>query len=234
MDGSESVGSRITPLATDVFWQRSTNSNGQIITRLESLTYRNGVLVTRLVGDGAVFWRYDAMANTYGVKPYGNYDGSLPPSYLSDLLQTTTSVAQGPDAYWVRLLREVYGGTMASFTRWMPADLAPVQHTSGTLQDPLVPWRTYTASPTLEFAIFDAALPGSDRFLSFELIREADPNPPNYKLGAVSYAERGMVGNRARLVEWRIQVRPNAIPASADFTFTIPAGAKPVVFRLGR
>lgn len=229
LDGSETVGSRSTPLTTDLFWSRAANPNGQVVSRLEARTYRNGTLHQRLVGDGVVFWRYDAKANTYGAKPYGNYDGSMPPSYLSDLLQTFTSVADGPDAYLARLLREACGGTGA--TRWMPADLTPFLHTSGSLQDPLVPWRTFDATPKREFAIYNAALPGSDRLLAFELERDADPNPPNYRLAAVAFAERSAVGTRARLVEWRIEVRPNAIPPSADFTFTIPNGAKPIVFR---
>ncbi|MCB8933605.1 MAG: hypothetical protein M9921_06480 [Fimbriimonadaceae bacterium] len=234
LDGSDTVGSKVTALATDVYWSRTTNASGQIVTRLEARSYRNGSLATRLVGDGVVFWRYDAAANTYGAKPYGNYDGSMPPSYLSDLLQTFTSVANGTDGYLARLLREACGGATATFTRWMPADLAPLLHTSGSLQDPIVPWRTFDATPKLEFAIYRAALPGSDRVLAFELQRDPDPNPPNYRLGAISYAERGLVGNRAHVVEWRIEARPNAIPPTADFTFTIPAGAKPVVFRSAR
>ena len=231
LSGTESLGTTVTPVVTDLMWSRKFLPSGLLSARLDARSFRNGRLAAQTVGDGKTVWRHSVPDNTYSALIYGSEDGSVPPTYLSTLLQTLTSYADGPDGYLSRLLRETYGGSMARFTQWMPASLTPRLLETGAVNDPNVPGRTFVATATTSYAIYAARLPASDRVLAFELERDAVPMAPNYRLQRIYYSERGPVGTRTRLLEWTTSVTAGWLPAYANFTFAIPAGARAVPIR---
>ncbi len=231
LSGTDSMDSTVSPVVTDLSWSRRFLPTGQLNVRLDVRSFRNGALAAQTVGDGKTVWRLDVAPNTFAAQLYGTEAGGVPPTYLSTLLQTFTSVSDGPDASLARLVRETYGGSSARFTQWMPACLTPRLLNAGTVNDPNVPGRKFVAGPTVEYAIYSARLPASDRVLAFELGRDAAPQAPNYRLTKVFYSERGPVGNRTRLLEWTVSLSPGTLPGYATFAFTIPPGARPVPIR---
>ena len=98
-------------------------------TYLESLTYRDGQMIRRVVGDGNNVWDYDADNNTYRVVRYGNSltggsaNGSKTFGYLDTLGTILRSRASGPTAMLSQtveqaLLARDSGSTVA--TSWQP------------------------------------------------------------------------------------------------------------------
>lgn len=226
MAGGEILGGALLPLSGDLFFTIRGPSETLL---LEALEYRGGSTTQRVVGDGVSLWAYSYSRNEYSASLYGAFAGPQPPTYRSNLLVSLQLHLAGVWGYAGRVLREIYGGEMAQYSQWvLRAREDIVQQGSPPLRDALVPSRVYTGNPVRQYVVYTLGNPAR-RSIAFERIWTTRPGGSDgWLLSRIFIAEYQRLGAKDRLVDVAIELYPNMVPTSADFTFRPPQGSKPV------
>ncbi len=227
MTGTDAINGNGVALIADTFWYTTYSPTGQPISKLEMTEFRNGVLSTRIVGDGTTLWAYNVAKNEYAASNYGAINApSQPPTYQQALLQGFGSHAKGQIVHPARLLREVYSGGFALYRPWLIAAQERVVQGTQSFDDPVLgAARRYQATPTQTFLVFWTGSPAT-RSLAFGTF--LDQNTNTWKLGSVYYADSSAVGSNSRLVEWGMSIQP-VQPSVGNFLFVPPNGARAIV-----
>lgn len=226
MDGQDTVGNVTNRFIGDLYWYSSFDSLGLPVAKAELQEFLNGNLRVRTVGDGVTLWHYDLAKFAYNATTYGSFSGSPPSAYLATLIKGMGAHAEGQTTHLVRLIRETYDGGFAQFKPWIVGGASALLTGGQSMDDPVLGnQRTYVSSAAVEYAVYWTGQP-ANRSLVFEII--GDSKFGGKIVNAVYYASASAVGNRNRLVEWTMMVRPDVIPAVSNFVFVPPPGAKPI------
>ena len=155
--------------------------------------------VVSIIGDGVTLWRYDYVNNTYSAVNYGSYSGDQPEGYRGTLFRSITSMSEGYMSYPIMLLRQIYAGTLNGYQSWLPG-VNPVVDSLGNVN-------------------YSVGQPPR-RTITF-----------NFKLGellGVAYDDVAMMRGVVKHTDWTIQITGGWIFDSNTFSFTPPAGSRPV------
>jgi len=228
--GNEYVGATTTPIATDLFWDRPLASTAQDM-KMEMIESRNGIQLRRIVADGQHVWGIDLLKNTYSASRYGSYTATKPTDYEVNGLQSLNLLASSQSAFLARMTREVWGGIASAYRPWIPASAVrneqSVVGTGSTFNDPVVPTRTYTGTPTTKYFVYwvtKSSVPV--RSLTFEL--EYNSTTTNWDLASLYYSDYSKVGASTRLVDWQADVYTGVLPATGNFVYSPLPGARAI------
>ncbi len=204
LQGAITVGSANDTITTDMYWS-ATVSNGQPLTNVELLEYKNNVLQRRLVGDGNTLWIYDISHKTYSAVPYGSFKPVQPANYNVTLAEYLDAAESGPSSYLGRLARQVYGGYAVTYTSWLPGTV-PTAANGGV---------TYSEQKPLQRQIIFALDPNTDALTS------------------ITYAASDTVAGLARASNWNITPYTGSVMMNANYqpyAWNMIPGYRPVVF----
>ncbi len=203
VEGSETIGSVTNRYKTHLYWQVAELPSQRATTKFQLLQVHENapggpLLLQRIVGNGDTVWNYDHQAKEYSALQYGGYGSARPAKYTQNLLQFITSTSTGQAAWATKLLREIH--TMGDTTQrsWMPG-VQPYELPDGSTPDPLWSDRVYSGTPTVDHVMYNGS---PRRSIVFEL--EEDSDTSAYRLSNLFFTERGRVGNKDRMVEWKL------------------------------
>lgn len=228
LDGTDQIGSHTNVLYSNAFFQWDPLATNPVA-KAEINDYLNGAHTHRIVADGTNLWGYDFRQNTYTSYRYGPYAGALPPGYRSTMFQEFTASTQGPAVFLARLLREVYSGSYAQFTAWLPMSSSTVVSKAGkvtSMVDPIDQNRTYTGDDLNYYVVYTYATRPL-RSCAFHLSRTDLSSP--WRLSEIYYADAiNLNASNPRVVDWRITVSTGILPLSTNFVFIPPTTAKAI------
>lgn len=212
--------SQTTNILNDLWFRQTQDAKGNPLAQLELREFKNGEPNRRIVGDGISRWTYDLLRKEYSVSRYGNESAYDAAKYLPGLLQKFSSSLQGTQSAMGRLLKDVYGGDTVRVSDWLP-NATPELLVYATA-DPVNPLRTYVPTETDAYILL--ARPGvRNRSYCFHL---AETPSGTWAVKQIFFAE----SYKDQLaVDWTMDIYTGAIPADANFVFTPPASARPIV-----
>lgn len=198
--GAEVRGNKVISLKTSTSMRYEPFNN---LVQIETMTFEDSVLTTRLAADGRNFWNYDAKANTFSSYSYANEDG-LKTDWKQRLFQTYKLRASGISGFTFRVIDEVYGSGIRG-GKWLPwIPISTVHRSNNTII-------CESDSPSPNETIY--SLTGSDE--------------EGYDLVGVSF--RQFDNSRDNVLKrWDLTITPGALLQSTDFGFVPPKGAKPI------
>lgn len=119
LDGTETIGTQSHHILVDSYWDTAP-SGDKILSRAKIQAWRDDVQRYLTIGDGTNLWILDVTANEYMNHLYGSYTSKQPDDYQQVLLQSQLAGSRGPSMFPARLLRDIYGGSAATYKTWMP------------------------------------------------------------------------------------------------------------------
>jgi len=202
-NGSITVGTTTSTFTSLTTWFQDVE-DGRPMAKVEIIVRLNGAEIFRAEGDGTTLYEYDEQRNEYSSTRYGNYSGAQPTEYVNTLLSAVRSMLQGPTMYPGRLISEVYGGSDARYTTWLPG--AAIENTGTVVR--------YTLGSPVH------------RSMEFSYTNM----PPNVVLNSITYFDHTDMPNTTRDVNWSMTfTSSDVILSDITFSFIPPAGARPVV-----
>ena len=191
-----------------MFSTRPVETSFKQLAQLELLEYRDGVLLSRIAGDGVRYWEYDVAKNQYSGTEYGSarHVGNERNRLFQNLVRRST----GARAFLARLLADGFGTTSvlpsAGNRAWFP-------------------WRpNAVVSMNGNNIVCDATTPTPNR-LTYIL----EPAPGfGYSLKGAQYIEQTSISGRTRTTEWTVTIYPDTIPKDTSFEFVPPQGSRSV------
>lgn len=226
LDGTDQMGSRTTNFYSNAYFQWDPN-NPDAFAKSEINDFVNNVHTHRIVGDGQTLWSYDFGQNAYSAFNYGAYSGAPPEGFRTNLLQEMASSSKGPTIFLARMLREIFAGTNAQYTPWLPmATVTYIVKGSVPMTDPVATNRTYAGDDQNSFVVYTYAT-RPQRSAAFHLVRSSITDP--WSLGEIYYADlQKLSAANTRFLDWKIVVRTVPFPANATYIFKPPTTARPI------
>ncbi|HVT13378.1 MAG TPA: hypothetical protein VHE55_14015 [Fimbriimonadaceae bacterium] len=227
LNGAEQYGARTTNLYSNAYFKWDP-LNPDSFAKSEINDFVNNVHTHRIVGDGQTLWSYDFNQNTYSAFHYGSYSGPPPEGFRTNLLQEMASASKGQTIFLARMLREVFGGVVATYTTWLP--MATITYvgkgtTTESMKDPVAN-RTYVASDVDAFVVYTYPT-RPQRSAAFHLTRPDQTQP--WAISEIYYADLQRISaSTSRYVDWTITVHTTAFPFAATYIFKPPTTARPI------
>lgn len=229
IDGLETIGNRSGKTRIDIAYFEQTQ-NSRLWAWGEMAESANGYLVKRTVGDGLTFWSWSPARNEYLSAVYGSYGKENPKDYKNNLFQSLATVAMGPAAYGVRLVREVYGGDSAGFREWLPGATTEVLTRGMAPFKDAITGQPYAADDTHDYIVQELGDPVR-RCMTFERTKD---DQGTWRLTTVFVADITRVGRETKVSNYTIRIQPGDQPAAwATFRFVPPSGAKALPLEKG-
>jgi len=204
LTGSIEYKGRVVPIVSNLYWNSVMGGkNGTVLTQqVEIESWSNGALVRRITGDGSTLYAYDLTARTYSATSYSASTVRPPMTYLDALVYNLDRSVRGPDAYLIKMLRQIYdpavdGGGNPQFISWMPTTFS--QQLSGATTDPVNRQVGYTPTPTESFYMYNGS---PKRTIVFDLLAGTNNSPDS--LQTVYFNQVDYLAGQPRLTQWQM------------------------------
>lgn len=216
LTGTETVGSTVTALSSEVAVHRYQEPDLSYRYYLEYRSFRDGTLVKRVVADGTRVWTYDAGRHEYSVWQYDLEAGDrnrVADRAALNMMRTVRRQATGPDDLLMQLTVEAYeaqANYSALVSKWHP------WMTNATVTLAGAGFFARTSSPRVTEMFYEISNPSPTEFYFTAL-----------RMGRIEQRE----GTGWKVTEFEVAVNRGAYSATANFGFS-PGTAKPVAVGL--
>ena len=203
-NGSEVYRGKTVAFKTIASWWMDSTTT-PITAKLEIRLFQDDVQTLRIVGDGENLYSYDMVRKEYSASNYGGY-GGRPSDYRARLVKLANLSATGQARYVTQFLGDLVAIDTARYRSWIPG--VPVtQLSEGSHQDPVLTWRTYVATPTSNFLMYDAKPKRT-------IVVQIDTDPSGVQnLASIFYNQVDQISGRRRETDWSI------VPYAGEWTF---------------
>ena len=175
--------------------------NGRIVPRMEVLSFRDNLLLSRSAADGERFWNYSLSDKAYTSTDYAT--ASYVGKERDRLFQNMLLRSKSDQTFLAKLLKETFTSSVNSRTSWLP-------------------WRPNAAVQVSGTDIFcNSTVPNASQ-LTYNL--QADQGFGFLMLGA-QYFEQSTISGRTRTTQWTLSILRDQIPQGTSFVFVPPAGS---------
>ncbi len=209
LEGTDELGGRTTTIRTDVFlWTKVASAPESVW--LEVVSYENGRISHRMVGNGSSFYQYNVPAREYSVTPYAGLGAKSNSVPLPTVLQLASVHAVGAEVHALRLLNESLLGSVPSMKSWMPGT-APFQILNGQeMKDPLNPAKVYRPRVNETVWLYSQS---SKRTIAFWLGLGGYGQDLNY----VQWTEKAGTAFTPRMTQWLMTIYRDGDFSLANF-----------------
>lgn len=209
LSGWESFGDLAVPISVEAAVQRTTIA-AQQTAQMEVQVERDGRLVHRLAGDGAMVWSYSARRNDYASAVY-HQPGMQAGEALALMLGQSARWAPREADFAVRLLRDIFLLPSNAGQMWTP-----------WLSSSAEAWIEENEQSTWALITYRSV---DNAVLTYSMVRQ-DENSA-WTIQRIDYEKISTVGRRTEQIRWTASITAGLIPIGTDYTFTPPAGARP-------
>lgn len=167
-------------------------------------------LTDLVLGDGALFWKWDPSRKQYGTVRYGNDETGSPPEATNNMLKIARSQTRGEGVFLVSMLQDAMNPSGLD-QRWQP----------------LLTMGTTTIDQNK--IIVESGSPVDKRIIYF--LTPPDVNQPLWRIQGVAYWQQDDVGGVLRTRSWQISaiyLDDDTHSPAYGFSFAPPAGAIPI------
>lgn len=208
LEGTEWINNAYAPIQCDLQYTTRLDGN-RPISQVQLITYLNGRVADRIVGDGTSLYVYNCRTYEYSATRYGSYDGKPTANYQRDLILLVSAAARGSATYPARLFREVFSGDAVEYRSWAPG-AKPFGIVNGmSIKDPIQSKRVYQPSPAEQVWQFTSS---GRRSLAFTV-----GVSNGYELSKIEFYEAFKIGSNNRLTEWVMSVYRDTPIDAANF-----------------
>ncbi len=209
LEGTDEIGNRPVNIRTDVFLRTKLETAPNSVW-LEVISYENGRVSHRMVGDSINFYQYNVPAREYSVTPYAGNAARRDSVPINTLIQLASVHAQGAEVQALRLLNETMIGSVPMMKSWMPG-VGPYEVQYGQdMNDPLIRGKIYRPRTGESVWVYTSA---PKRTIAFWL----GVGPTGQNLNYVQWTELAGTSFRPRTLQWTMTIYRDGDFSLADF-----------------
>ncbi len=172
---------------------------------LDATFFRNGQVVTRVVGDGVELWKFNPARNEFSASKYGDTVGH--PTTL--LASQSQQHFRGESAIIARLFADSWLTSRTKSGAWMP--YVPLGET----------WVEFNDDKSLATVNVEAGKP-----VHTSMRYELSADGPGWRLDRIDYRRDDKRGTEARSTEWTVDLyEMSSFGPEVNFRFSPPRGA---------